>query len=75
MDLNDNITALALSLPYGSRIKDPNVLGEVLDEVNAMNLSLEDVDHAVDNISDDLDLTDEETIWLRAHLREGVSHE
>jgi hypothetical protein len=75
MDLDDNIIALAMSLPYGSRIQDPSLLGEILDEVDHQNLSLEDVDPALDNISDDLDLTDEEAIWLRVRLREEISRE
>ncbi len=75
MDIGYLIIELAKNLPYGSRIQDPNLLGEILDEVDHQNLSLEDVDPAVDNISDDLELTDEEAVWLRARLREEISRE
>lgn len=75
MDLNDNIIKLAMALPYGSRAQNPDVLGEILDEVDAEGITADGVDSAVDDISDDLDLTDEETIWLRDRLREEVSRE
>lgn len=75
MDLDDNIITLAMSLPYGSRIKDPNLLGEILDEVDYLNLTLDGVDPVVDDIADAIDLTDEETIWFRRRVREEISRE
>lgn len=76
MDLNDSTIKFAKSLPYGSRVQDPNVIGDILDEVDAEGITEDGVDSAVDDISDVLDLTDEETAWLRHRVRNEVcSHE
>lgn len=70
MDLNDSTIKFAMSLPYGSRVQDPNVIGDILDEVGGV--TEDGVDSAVDDISDALDLTDEETAWLRHRVRREV---
>lgn len=76
MDINDSIIKLAMALPHGSRAQNPDVLGEILDEVDAENITEDGVDSAVDDVSDALDLTDEETAWLRRRVRDEVcSHE